>query len=187
MLSQELRTYLGRRLCRDVVGIIEEYVVGQARRVARAWKEIVRKVEWCDQGGEYLERNIRMVWYGRVLKEIYTCKKCQTVDYVYISKDDKMSGMIEYWDCEIVGKCGDGKLYEGAEIVRMIGDSFKVRFMDDYEIYKFLIFVAKNNGGYLEGVASRYSGRNFEQVCANILARDVVEQNSEVPIEGVYA
>ena len=129
MLSEELRKFLSEKTCRDVVKIIEEYVLRQSRRVSRAFKAIVRNIEWEIRGLVYTQ-NVRLIHFGEVLKEIISCKECSTVSYIFIVKKNKFSS-VSYWDCKSKGKCGDGKLYPNDKgHIKMIGNSFEVGYID---------------------------------------------------------
>ena len=121
-MEPELRTYLVRELCEDVVRVIEEYVVGQSRRVSRAFKAIVKNVEWRSP-------NTREVWFGNVSKVIVCCEDCGIVNYINFTKNNKYLLTINFWECGMGGSCGDGKLPpRGKDYLRLEGNSFKIGY-----------------------------------------------------------
>ena len=90
MLGPELRTYLGRELCGDVVRIIEEYVVGQSRRVAKAYKDVVKEVEWIksefnpDPEEQYWV--VATYFVSGLDRSQFLCKKCSTINEMRVYK-----------------------------------------------------------------------------------------------------
>nr|QQV29258.1 hypothetical protein K-LCC10_0003 [Kaumoebavirus] len=133
MLSRELRTYLGRRLCGDVAKIIEEYVVGQAKRVSRLLN-VIESVAWAilDKHADgFVQMNVKCISYkfGEE-RYVYLCNNCGTVQHVtFYDKCDWLTEMWQYWDC---GDCciDDALFVDEAEPVKewaIIGED-KIKF-----------------------------------------------------------
>ncbi|ARA71852.1 hypothetical protein BNJ_00005 [Kaumoebavirus] len=86
MLSSELRRFLGRELCKDVVGIIEEYVAGQARRVSRIITDNIENVEWegiyTPHWYEKDRIGIRIRYMNGTYREVVRCSDCWSLRLV---------------------------------------------------------------------------------------------------------
>lgn len=90
-MNPELFTYLGRRLCGDVAKIIEEYVVGQSRRMVAAYRAVIDRVVWkademeCwSSKGEFhvwtVPVDIVKIYYKSGIKKIVDrCPKCGSI------------------------------------------------------------------------------------------------------------
>nr|QQV29761.1 hypothetical protein K-LCC10_0506 [Kaumoebavirus] len=109
-MDRELRTYLGRRLCGDVVKIIEEYVVGQARRVARLLN-VIESITWTEMPPGMCIRCTRYR-FGIVIK-VYRFVKTLAISDVVLYGKESIPLMLYYSDWS--EKCKDGSTYQDPE------------------------------------------------------------------------
>ncbi|ARA71853.1 hypothetical protein BNJ_00006 [Kaumoebavirus] len=128
LISPELRRFLGRELCKDVVGIIEEYVAGQARRVAGLYRKYVKAIEWkIDSWG----RNCTLIYYGEDRKCVVRCQECGMVQGISLNRLH-----LRCWSCS----------YEGCpkKYTFYMGNTNDIECIEGYK------FIVKDSKPYVE-------------------------------------
>nr|QQV29259.1 hypothetical protein K-LCC10_0004 [Kaumoebavirus] len=99
-MDPALREFLGRELCEDVAGIIEEYVVGQARRVARAFRAVVREMKWKSYHDGVQNNNCKVTYFESGLERYqHCCENCGEYEEMRIYKGDKYVTSVWIGNC----------------------------------------------------------------------------------------
>ncbi|ARA72273.1 hypothetical protein BNJ_00461 [Kaumoebavirus] len=143
LISRELRTYLEGVLVKDVVKIIEEYVVGQAKRIVNLLR-VIESISWgCSEKGVFEDEDFvgtirvddQKIYYKfGVVRSVYRCRNCGTVQNVafYDMRSEAMIRHIEYWDCGDI--CGDGTLFVDED-----GGTAKIKIEENSINFEFFV------------------------------------------------